>query len=239
MTSSRRKARRSSRTLLLLLLVPATFAALWLGLVPHRFSPFAPLDLNEKESWFLNLRLAALKNDSTLCLAVLKPPVIEARAVADEPVNNGCGWHNAVHVESAGGARIGADKLTCDMGAALAMWLTHEVQPAAEDILHARLVGITHMGTYACRNIAGSASLAKFRSQHARANAIDVEAFVFADGRKISVARYWKGDGAEAQFLRRIHRSSCRYFRVALGPDFNAAHTNHFHLDRGAFQSCR
>jgi hypothetical protein len=81
--------------------------------------------------------------------------------------------------------------------------------------------------------------LRAFRSQHARANAIDVASFTLADGRTISVAKHWKSDGAEKRFLHAIHARACDYFRVALGPDYNAAHHNHFHFDRGAFRTCR
>ena len=36
---------------------------------------------------------------------------------------------------------------------------------------------------------------------------------------------------AEAQFLRRLHRSACNMFGTVLGPEANAAHHDHFHLD--------
>ena len=36
---------------------------------------------------------------------------------------------------------------------------------------------------------------------------------------------------AEAQFLRRLHRSACDVFGTVLGPEANAAHHDHFHLD--------
>ena len=36
---------------------------------------------------------------------------------------------------------------------------------------------------------------------------------------------------ASAQFLRAVHRSACRTFGTVLGPEANAAHNNHFHLD--------
>ena len=47
------------------------------------------------------------------------------------------------------------------------------------------------------------------------------------------------GEGPEARFLRAAHGRACRYFRVAIGPEFNAAHWNHIHLDRGVFMGCR
>ena len=235
----RARSRWRARLSLIALLATAVFAAFWLGLVPQRLSPFAPLDLNEPKSWFLNFRLAALKNDAALCGAVLNGPMINAGAIPDQPIENGCGWRNAVRFSQAGGAHVSVEKMSCDLAAAFAMWMAHEVQPAAAEILNAEVKSVRHMGTYACRNIAGSASLAKFRSQHARANAIDVGAFVLSNGRSISVAKNWKGNDAEAQFLKRIHARSCRYFRVSLSPNFNAAHANHFHFDRGAFKSCR
>jgi hypothetical protein len=101
------------------------------------------------------------------------------------------------------------------------------------------VVTLGDMGTYDCRNIVGNPFWKGVRSQHAAANAIDISGFTFADGRSISVLRDWKGKGPESQFLREAHRRSCRYFRVALSPDFNAAHANHFHFDRGLMWTCR
>jgi hypothetical protein len=79
----------------------------------------------------------------------------------------------------------------------------------------------------------------QWRSQHATANAIDVAAFTLEDGRKISVRRNWHGNSPESRFLRSVHDGACRYFRVTLGPAYNAAHADHFHLDRGIFWTCR
>lgn len=233
--------KRRRQTFLFFAMLGGAFltGALWTGLVPPRFLPFPTLDLEARDSWFVDLRLAAMKNDPERCLAVLRPPAIAAVAVKDSPIRNGCGWANAFSVSRAGEARLAVDKMTCDLAAAFAMWMAHSVQPAAARLLNSRVASIRHMGVYACRNIQGSRRLGGFRSQHARANAIDVSAFALADGRTISVLHHWKGKGAEAEFLHTIHDEACRYFRVALGPDFNAAHANHFHLDRGAFRSCR
>lgn len=59
------------------------------------------------------------------------------------------------------------------------------------------------------------------------------------DGRRIRVLADWTGGGAEAAFLREVHGGTCRFFKGTLGPDYNAAHRDHFHLDRGAFRLCR
>ena len=59
-----------------------------------------------------------------------------------------------------------------------------------------------------------------------------VAAFVLADGRRITVLNGWNSpDPAEREFLRTVHQSACRRFGTTLGPDFNAAHRNHLHVD--------
>jgi hypothetical protein len=86
------------------------------------------------------------------------------------------------------------------------------------------------MGSYSCRNVAGSGRL----SAHATARAIDVSAFVLADGRRITVRQDWSGGSpAQQHFLRIVHDSACKRFGTVLSPDYNAAHTDHFHLEAG------
>ncbi len=77
------------------------------------------------------------------------------------------------------------------------------------------------------------------RSQHAYANAADIAGFTLADGRHIDILTHWGAGTAEGRFLRQAHAAACRYFRAVLGPAYNAAHRDHFHLDRGPFSSCR
>jgi hypothetical protein len=68
-------------------------------------------------------------------------------------------------------------------------------------------------------------------SEHAFANAVDVSAFVLRDGRRVSVLNGWRGSPKERAFLRRLHQSACKRFGTVLGPEYNAAHANHFHFD--------
>jgi hypothetical protein len=119
------------------------------------------------------------------------------------------------------------------------MWLAHDVQPLAAEMLGSRVTSVQHMGTYACRNVLGRKWGFPSLSQHATANALDVSGFTLANGRQISVARHWSGSGPEARFLREIHGRACRYFRVAIGPEFNALHRDHFHYDRGPLSRCK
>ena len=68
-------------------------------------------------------------------------------------------------------------------------------------------------------------------SEHGHANAVDISAFVLADGRTIAVKSGWNGDPADRAFLRAVHRGSCDVFTTVLGPDYDANHHDHFHLD--------
>jgi hypothetical protein len=227
------------RILLALLILGVLLAAFWFGLVPQRYSPFAPISLAEPPSWFVDFRLAALRRDPETCRAVLTAPHINATPIADHVRPDGCGWQNAVRISSVGGAEYGAQQLTCEAAAALALWVEYQLQPLAVATFGQRVTGIDDMGTYSCRNIIGNKRWADMRSQHSLANAIDIGGFRLADGRHISVAKDYKGAGKEAEFLREAHMRACYYFRVAIGPEFNAAHWNHLHLDRGILTRCK
>ena len=92
------------------------------------------------------------------------------------------------------------------------------------------------MGSYNCRNVAGSDR----RSAHAQANAVDVSGFVLADGRRITVLGNWtQGTPAERQFLRLVANSACKRFGTVLGPEYNPAHRNHFHVEASGNALCR
>nr|WP_137679710.1 extensin family protein [Aurantiacibacter suaedae] len=123
-------------------------------------------------------------------------------------------------------SNIGA--VTCPVSQAFAGWARYGVDRAARQILGSRLVRIETYGSYNCRNVAGTSR----RSAHATAAAIDISAFVFADGRRVSVLDDWNGGStAERQFLRVVQTSACRRFGTVLGPEYNSAHRNHFHLE--------
>lgn len=235
----RRLFRLLARLLLIGLLLAATSAAFWFGIVPQRFSPLAPIALDAPQQWFIDLKLAALRRDPALCHAVLKTPQIDTTQVDDIPINKGCGLINGVRTSAIAGARLSADRMSCELAAALALWMAHDVQPLAMATFGKPVQGVQHLGTYACRNIVGRAFWKDFRSQHATANAIDIGGFTLEGGRQISVLKHWSGDGVEARFLRDVHARACGYFRVVLGPEFNASHRDHFHFDRGDLKTCR
>lgn len=204
-----------------------------------RVSDVWPIDLSRPGGWLIDRQLAELATDSELCRRALVAPLVEHQIVADRPAADGCGWSNAVRTTRFGGAELRVEPLACGMAAALAFWIEHEVQPAALQHLGQRIAAVEHRGSYACRNIRGARALSSFRSQHASANAIDIWGFRLADGRRLAVKSGWGRGTAESRFLRAVHRGACNYFRVVIGPDYNAAHHDHFHLDRGFWRACR
>ena len=135
--------------------------------------------------------------------------------------------------------QIGVSNLgpvACPLASGFNAWVRFGVDRAARQILGSPLAKVETMGSYACRNVAGTARL----SAHSQARAIDVGGFVLADGRRVSVLSDWSGGTeAERQFLRVIHRSACRRFGTVLGPDYNAAHRDHLHIEEGGGSFCR
>lgn len=128
--------------------------------------------------------------------------------------------------------------VTCQVSNAFAAWARYGVDRAARQMLGSPLRSIETFGSYSCRNVAGTSE----RSGHARAEAIDVAAFVLEDGRRIAVEQDWRG-GTEQEraFLQTIRQSACRRFDTVLSPDYNADHEDHFHLEGviGARSFCR
>lgn len=152
-----------------------------------------------------------------------------------------CGYAEAVEISSSLAQwepNPGAPEdlpMTCGLAAKLHLWERHVVIPAAEKYLGSPVAEIKAFGTFQCRNVADTDKL----SEHAYAKAIDVASFVLADGRKITVLDDYYSKGAEGDFLREIRQRACDLFDVTLGPDYNEAHANHFHLDVGGQHACR
>lgn len=227
------------RILVFVLVATSTAIAFRQGVVAPAINPFPPIDLSEPHPWFVDWRLAAIRGSPQLCAGALKAPHIIAEPIPDKVESNGCGWRNSVTVSGAGSVRVRYAAVTCEVAVALALWLEHDVQVLVREMLGTSVASVQSFGSYSCRNIVGSKFLRRVPSQHAYANAIDISGFVLKDGRTLSIRRDWPSDTVEARFLRAIHQRACSYFRVALSPDYNAAHHDHFHFDRGPFSRCK
>ena len=163
------------------------------------------------------------------CLTALKSADVRFSALPNQSFTGGCKTIDTIKLMSFATEATNLGPMTCPLAANFAAWAKYAVRPAAKQFLGSDVVRIETMGTYSCRNIGGGRS-GKL-SQHAFGNAVDVSAFVLKDGRRVSVLGGWRGKAQERAFLRRLHESACKRFGTVLGPEYNAAHANHFHFD--------
>lgn len=169
------------------------------------------------------------------CLADLGDSGSRFSPLPDRYDGGGCGLRNAVSLDGVRGdlAALEVAKLgpvACPTAQSFVAWARFGVDRAARQILGSPVARIETFGSYSCRNVAGS----NRRSAHATGEAIDIAAFVLADGRRISVKDDWDGGNAdERRFLRTVQDSACKRFGTVLGPEYNAAHRDHFHLEKG------
>jgi hypothetical protein len=122
-----------------------------------------------------------------------------------------------------------AATLACPMVSALDQWIAGSVQPAALQWFGQPVVEIRQISAYSCRGMNGNPR-ARI-SEHAFGNALDIAAFMLADGRKVTVREGWRGLPEERGFLRDVHATACQQFSTVLGPGSNAFHADHLHVD--------
>jgi hypothetical protein len=172
------------------------------------------------------------------CRADLEREGIGFRALEDRRFEGGCSAIGSVQLLEIGTPVTNLGAMTCPLARQFARWVRDTVQPAARQRLGSPVRRIESFGTYACRSV-NSRPGARI-SEHGRANAVDVAAFVLADGRRVTVQQGWRGEESEVRlFLRDVHRGGCRHFNIGLGPDSDSYHYNHLHFDMGRGPYCR
>lgn len=175
------------------------------------------------------------------CLADLGTKSAAFTSLPDQYYGAGCSTAGTVRLaalksDRADLALAGLGPVTCPLADSLAGWARYGVDRAAQQILGSPLARIETMGSYSCRNIAGSPR----RSAHATGNAIDVSGFVLADGRHITIAGNWADKSPAVQrFFLAIRQSACKRFGTVLTPAYNAAHHDHLHLEMSGRAYCR
>jgi len=238
--------RRRYGGLLFLLLSALVVWALLSGAlrIPDQWNPWAPLRIEDAPNLLTRFKLDRASADRIACRAALAQAGLRATAMEDRTTGEGCGFENALRIERTSVAVGEPFALSCRAALSLAMWERHVLQQSAQARLGSRVVAIEHFGSYACRNLYGREG--GRRSRHATADAFDIGGFVLEDGRRVRVLADWApatgDDGAadaEAAFLRELRDGACRHFDAVLGPDYNAAHADHFHFDRGRARICR
>lgn len=154
------------------------------------------------------------------------PPISDRQCGAQSPLALTGVLANGRMVPVSGGVTT-----DCGMASALPAWVeaVDSYLKARENTEIAELV----VGTsYMCRNVnnAGEGNL----SFHAFADAMDVVGFKLGDGRTVTVEGGWADAlSSEGRLLRYAHDAACSHFTTVLGPEANALHHDHFHLDLG------
>jgi len=201
----------------------------------------------EREPWRRDAELACLQSG-----AVKEGPTVSIVKAINGP--GVCGADYPLQVAAIGGsARLGfadevvpppggggrraatpaavtpAATLACPMVSMLDHFVSDKMQPAALRWFGQRVVEIKQISAYSCRGMNGDpyADI----SEHAFGNALDMAAFTFADGRKVTVKDGWHGAPEEQGFLRDIHSAACEMFTTVLAPGSNAYHYDHMHVD--------
>lgn len=202
-------------------------------LFPPNSLPWKPVVLDAPPRWLAHWQLGRLKTDRAACRTALgSASALRFTPLPDRRIDDRCGFENVVRSDKSPVAFAPRVTATCTLTAAL-YWYQRQLQPIALATLHSPLTGISQLGTFSCRNVNGEAS--GNRSQHATANAIDIAAFQFADGRTVSVLKDYGKPTPESRFVDAAHDQACRLFNVVLGPRYNRLHAGHFHLDMGGF----
>ncbi|WP_170107233.1 extensin-like domain-containing protein [Roseibium marinum] len=127
--------------------------------------------------------------------------------------------------------------ISCDFAKVLTDWLRRDVLPVAELEFGIPVAVVASGPGYQCRrrNNRPDGKL----SEHALGMAIDITQFQLADSSNISIEKDWVTATGKGKFLQAIHAKACRRFTTVLGPDADANHRSHFHLDAGCHgQDC-
>lgn len=205
--------------------------------VPPDWNPWAQLDVNAEPNFLTRYKLDRLSKSSAQCQQVLATTNIEFEPLDNKITGPACGFFNAVRIDRTSSRISKPFSLSCRAAVSLALWERHVLVPAAQKHFGQSVATLEHFGSYSCRNVYGRANAT--RSQHATAEALDVAGFVLEDGRRIRVLKGWEEGGNSAAFLKEVRTGACRFFDGVLSPDYNAAHRDHFHFDRGPYRACR
>lgn len=208
--------------------------------IPPAFNPFAPLAVSDTPNLVTRYKLRRLDNNPQACFEALERAqtagAIQFTRAGD--MGGKCPLKDPVRVRGFGEVSLSSSYLaSCRLALSSAMYVSQVVKPLASESLGSPLARIDHLGSYACRNVYNKPNARL--SEHATAEALDIAGFRLKDGRQLTVLKQWPQTGNEGQFIQTLFSESCPYFGNSIGPDYNAAHANHFHLGMRWFGFCR
>ncbi|MFT5796005.1 MAG: hypothetical protein ACI9PY_003181 [Ascidiaceihabitans sp.] len=206
--------------------------------LPDQWNPTKPLVITDPVNMMTNWKLTRALADGNLCKTALATAA-EFNEQPDQIDSAQCGIQDHVSLQKIGSARIRPVNTRCQTALRWAMWTTHDLQPKAAELFNQKIREIRHFSSYNCRKIRSSSGSDGRMSTHATAEAIDVAGFILQDGTRIDLKADWDGTSLKSQFLRYANTTACNWFRVTLGPNYNALHADHFHLQHTGWGLCR
>lgn len=203
--------------------------------VPREYNPFDALHVADPPTLATRFKLRRARSDMPYCMAALRTSELLVAPLSGNAGSADCPLENTLRIAATTPRLSSSFVASCPLALGYAMWERHALQPLARQHFNAPAAAVSHLGSFACRAVRGGTR----QSEHATANAIDIAA-VTVQGRSIGIAEHWTQASAEGRFLRALHKESCRIFPITLGPQYDAAHHNHFHLGMGGrFGLCR
>lgn len=206
--------------------------------LPKGWNPLEPLRTSDAFTPLTEWKLRRTLASRELCRAALAD-ASQATPMDDFVKDKKCHIKNRVKLSRVGQAALTPVETTCNTALRMAMWEAHGIQPAAERHLKEPITKISHFSSYNCRAMRTGMADPTRMSSHATASAIDISGFTRKSGKLVDLKRDWQGDDAEALFLRDVNEAACMWFRVTLGPRYNALHADHFHLQGPGWGLCR
>ena len=208
--------------------------------VPRHWHPGKPLLVDDPLTPVSRWKLWRLADNRDGCLAALDtlpPGELRYSPLDDHEPVVGCPLENVVRVHGSGVNFNTSFVASCPLALAWMIFERQRLQPAAEELFGTSVESVVHYGSFACRHV--SRGEEGRLSEHASAEALDVAAFHLADGRRITLRDHWHDAGPRGAFLRAVRDGACDLFGNVLGPDYDAAHADHFHFGMRGFRLCR
>lgn len=205
--------------------------------LPEEWNPTAPFDVSHPPSPLTDWKIASVMARPGTCEAILE----NAGQITPLPaldVSGDCGIANRVSLAGVGRSATRPFETTCEIALRMALWEQHGLQPAAQEAFGQGVREIRHLSSYNCRRIRTAGGDSDRWSTHARARAVDVSGFVLDDGEIVDLKSHWDAEDPKSGFLRRAQQTACENFGLVLGPEYNALHADHFHIQLD-WQGCR